>query len=62
MEDKTEKSFQTAQGKKQNICILKIKKKFSIIQGDIKLWAINKQKLVEYHTFYLLHVMPKTID
>lgn len=37
MEDKTEKSFQTAQGKKQNICILKIKKKFSIIQDDIKL-------------------------
>lgn len=37
MEDKTEKSFQTAEGKKQNTWILKIKKKFSIIQDDIKL-------------------------
>ena len=36
MEGKTEKSFQTAEGKK-NIWILKIKKKFSIIQDDIKL-------------------------
>ena len=37
MEDKTEKSFSTAERKKQNIWILKTKKKFSIIQDNIKL-------------------------